>query len=81
MTKLNRIIPSLVGWMRPSKRTPSSLLIAADAEALNSCTLTLKDMEIIGFLEALDKRIAALEHDLWLARRKITELTTETARP
>lgn len=36
--------------------------------------LTLEDRELIGFIETLDKRLASLEHDLWVARRQMAEL-------
>ncbi|WP_340268717.1 hypothetical protein [Sphingobium mellinum] len=36
--------------------------------------LTLEDRELIGFIETLDKRLASLEHDLWVAQRQMAEI-------
>jgi hypothetical protein len=35
--------------------------------------LTLEDRELIGFIEAMDKRLYSLEHDLWIIRNRIAE--------
>ena len=36
--------------------------------------LTLEDRELIGIIETIDRRVASLEHDVWVIRGKIAAL-------
>lgn len=43
----------------------------------HSGKLTLKDEELIGFIETMDKRLSSLEHDLWAIQRRIAEIADD----
>jgi len=36
--------------------------------------LTLEDRQLIGIIETIDRRVASLEHDVWVIRGKIAAL-------
>ncbi|KKW93109.1 hypothetical protein [Sphingobium chungbukense] len=74
MRKLTKLVHGLKKAGTESQGNSNSGASVIEDSEDQSGGLTLEDRELIGFIETLDKRLASLEHDLWIARRQMAEL-------